>query len=76
MGRDNPYRLFAVYSSIIFILPVTLVGGYFVGQWIDQYLGTSPWITYLGLFLGGIAGFKQMFQLLNRVSENNNHKKE
>ncbi len=68
MGRDNPYRQFAVYSSIIFILPAGLLGGYLLGNWIDDFLDTSPWITYLGLLLGGVAGFKQMFQLLNRES--------
>lgn len=68
MSRDNPYKLFAVYSSIIFILPATLLGGYLLGNWIDDYLLTYPWLTYLGLFLGGATGFKQMFQLLNRAS--------
>ena len=68
MSRDNPYRQFAVYSSIIFILPAGLLGGYLLGNWIDGFLDTSPWITYLGLLLGGVAGFKQMFQLLNRAS--------
>jgi len=68
MKRENPYRLFAVYSSIIFILPAGLLGGYWAGDWLDSRIGTSPWLTYIGILLGGFIGFKQMFQLLNRTS--------
>jgi F0F1-type ATP synthase assembly protein I len=70
MGGENPYKLFAVYSSIIFILPAGLLGGYFLGNWGDDIFQSSPWLTYLGLLLGGIAGFRQMFQLLNRTARN------
>jgi len=68
MGNENPYRLFALYSSIIFILPAALLGGYWLGKWADVFLGSSPWLTYAGLLLGGAAGFKQLFQLLNRAA--------
>ncbi|HLV00082.1 MAG TPA: AtpZ/AtpI family protein [Acidobacteriota bacterium] len=65
--RDrNPYRMLAVFTSIIFLLPSMLLGGYFVGSFADERLGTEPYLTVLGLVLGGLGGFVQVFQILSR----------
>lgn len=65
--RDrNPYRLLAVYTSLIFLLPATLLGGYYIGSIADEQFGTGPLFTILGLLLGGIGGFVQLFQILSR----------
>ena len=66
---ENPYKLFAIYSSIIFLLPATLFGGYLLGSWLDSFLGTTPWLMYIGLLIGGITGLWQTFQLLNRTAD-------
>lgn len=65
--RDrNPYRLLAVYTSIIFLLPSMLLGGYLIGSFADEKFGTDPWLTVLGLLLGGVGGFVQVFQILSK----------
>lgn len=61
----GPYKLLAIYSSIIFTLPACLVGGYWVGHSLDLYFETSPWLTLVGLMLGAIGAFVQIFKLLN-----------
>jgi F0F1-type ATP synthase assembly protein I len=64
--KRNTYRLLAIYTSLIFLLPSTLIGGYYLGYLIDDSLGTAPWLAIVGLVLGGIGGFLHLFRLLNR----------
>ncbi|MBI4446210.1 MAG: AtpZ/AtpI family protein [Acidobacteria bacterium] len=66
MQRKNLYSLLAEYSSIIFVLPSSLLVGYLIGEWLDRRWGTFPWLSMLFLLLGGGAGFLQVFRILNR----------
>jgi len=43
----------------------TLVGAG-VGYLLDFYLGTKPWIMVVGLFLGGAAGFRDVYRLVKK----------
>lgn len=60
------YRRLALYTSVIFILPTTLIGGLLVGRWADQRWGTEPWLTLAGLLLGIAAAFLELFRILKR----------
>lgn len=62
----NPYRLLAIYTSLIFLMPASLLGGYFLGSQLDQYLGTSPWFLIIGVLLGGAGAFIQLFRILKK----------
>lgn len=42
------------------------VGGYFLGYWLDGKLGTSPYLSLVGLFLGIAAGFYQLYKIALR----------
>ena len=64
--KSNSYRRLAIYSSVIFLLPSTLLGGYYFGYVLDDFFGTEPWISLAGLLLGGAGGFVHLFRLLNR----------
>jgi len=64
--KSNNYRRLAIYSSVIFLLPSTLLGGYYFGYLLDGYLGTGQWLSIVGLLLGGVGGFVHLFRLLNR----------
>jgi ATP synthase protein I len=43
---------------------VTIVVFLFLGQWLDGRLGTSPWLTVLGVFLGAAGGFLSLYTRL------------
>jgi F0F1-type ATP synthase assembly protein I len=62
------YRLLAQYSSIVFILPSAVIGTYLVGRWLDNRYDSSPWLTSLLVLLGSVAGFIEVFRILNRKS--------
>lgn len=66
MADRNPFRLFAYYSAIIFLLPSCLLVSYLIGSWLDTRLGTSPWLTAVFFLLGMAAGFLQVFRMLER----------
>ena len=65
-SKKDSYRWAAVYFGVIFLLPSTLLGGFYVGYLFDRYLDTDPWLTVLGLLAGTIGAFLQLFRLLGR----------
>jgi F0F1-type ATP synthase assembly protein I len=43
---------------------VGLVGGYFLGVWLEGRLGGAPWLGLGGLVLGGAASVRKVIQIL------------
>lgn len=43
--NQSPFsRRAGLYLGVAFELPGTIIGGLAVGYFLDQYLGTSPWL--------------------------------
>ena len=40
----------------------------FLGQWLDERLGTGPWLLLLGVFVGAAAGFHSLYRQLMKGS--------
>ena len=38
----------------------------FIGKWLDERLGTSPWLLILGVFVGAGGGFYAMYRKVFR----------
>lgn len=47
-------------------LVVATFVGLFIGHFLDKTFGTSPWLTYIFLFLGIFTGFRDMFTTLKK----------
>jgi hypothetical protein len=54
-------------SIIGFVLVGPVVGGFLIGWWLDEQLGTSYWTIIIGL-LGVFSGFREMFLILKRIA--------
>ena len=54
-------------TVIGFVLVGPIVGGFLIGAWLDQRLGTGFWTILLGL-LGVFSGFREMFMMLTRLT--------
>jgi ATP synthase protein I len=55
--------------SIIGIqFPVAIVIGYFWGKWMDEWFGTSPWLTIVFSLFGIAAGFVNLFRITARAA--------
>lgn len=53
------WRQFAEYSGLAMAMPIAAVLGYFLGQWLDEKLGTQ-FLGIVGLLLGIASGFVQL----------------
>lgn len=48
-------------------LVLSIFLGYFAGRWLDTKLGTTPWLQWIGLGLGLVAGAKSLYQLTRKT---------
>lgn len=61
VGRYTGFGLTWALSVLVFLL---------VGYWLDGVLGTLPWLTILGAFLGAAGGFISLYRgILAAASE-------
>lgn len=56
-------QLAARFASAGLELAIAIVAGYFGGRWLDGRFGTAPYLAYVGLALGIVAGFRNLFSL-------------
>ena len=43
---------------------IAILGGLYLGQWLDRKLGTAPWLLIAGVFIGAGASFYSMYTKL------------
>ena len=63
--RAQQARDIGVATTIPAMLAVGLLGGYFVGDWLEGRYGHDPWFSFGGLVLGGTASVRKIVQILN-----------
>ncbi len=59
-------RQVAPFLMIPFILAISPIVGWFLGQWLDQKWNTSPIFTFLLIGCGLIAGFREVYRIIKR----------
>ncbi len=62
--RAGQARDIGVATTIPTMLAVGLIGGYFVGDWLEGRYGYDPWLSFGGLVLGGVASVRKMIMML------------
>jgi F0F1-type ATP synthase assembly protein I len=63
-GREKsaPFVSLARYSEIGFIIPASILLGFFLGKLADYWLHTK-WLYLVGLLFGAVVGFTQMIRM-------------
>ena len=64
-----------MYSSMGLELGLSVVVGFLIGNWLDEWLETDPCFLLIFGIAGIIAGYRSIFRLVKRVqadSEQNN----
>lgn len=56
-------ELSSIGMTMVLATVIGLAGGYFLDGW----LGTSPWLTMIGLAFGIVAGFVSLFRSVRAV---------
>ncbi|HEY3064236.1 MAG TPA: AtpZ/AtpI family protein [Methylomirabilota bacterium] len=60
--EPSPWRALGEVATVGITLVVATVIGLAGGYYGDRWLGTSPWLTLIGLVLGIAAGFVSLFR--------------
>ena len=72
MMTDNKQERRELFKSIGFLsgVGISMVAATFIGfgmgYYLDQWLGTSPWLKMVFLLLGIVAGFRNIYILTAR----------
>lgn len=52
----------ASYATVGLEFGLSLLLGLFAGRWLDQKLGTGPWLAILGFGFGIAAGYRAIYR--------------
>lgn len=65
--RGGKYgRMMAEYSTFLVLLPSATFAGYLIGSWLDAWWGSGPLMAAVGILVGAVVGFHQMYRILMR----------
>lgn len=68
-GQDEFRKGLAFAARVGMELVVATMLGTFLGYLLDRYLGTKPWLLVLGVVVGAIAGFRNVYRTVQRMNE-------
>jgi ATP synthase protein I len=63
ISREN-IRLIGQLSTVGLSFVFALVIGFGGGYYLDAWLGTKPWLTFLGFFVGLAAGILNVYRVM------------
>jgi ATP synthase protein I len=67
MAREpSPWRPLVTLAGIGLTFVVATAGATLGGYYADRWLGSTPWLTLIGLGVGIAAGFRELFRALKR----------
>ena len=66
-SRDT-LRLIGQLSTVGLSFVLAIVLGFGGGYYLDTRLGTSPWLAFLGFFLGLAAGVLNVYRVMQLAS--------
>ena len=68
ISREN-IRLIGQLSTVGLSFVVAIVMGFGGGYLLDSWLGTSPWLTFLGFFVGIAAGIVNVYRVMRYANQ-------
>jgi ATP synthase protein I len=66
-NRGRPFQYYLRYSAVGIELGLSVLAGLFIGKYLDDWLGTKPWLLLLFLILGVVAGFRAIIRATRRM---------
>ena len=58
-----------MFSSMGLELGLSVVLGCVLGSYLDKWLGTTPWLFFLFVLFGSIAGYRSVYRLLQKLKK-------
>jgi F0F1-type ATP synthase assembly protein I len=67
---DSPstLRTLGQLSTVGMSFVLALVMGFGGGYWLDAWLGTKPWLSFIGFFVGLAAGVLNVYRVLQATA--------
>lgn len=62
-------KMIGIYGTIPFVLAIPPIVGWLIGTWLDKWLGTSPFLMYVLIVLGLIAGIREFYRILKKYGD-------
>jgi F0F1-type ATP synthase assembly protein I len=62
-GNDEGLRP-SEFAGVGLQLAVCIIGGLYLGQWLDRRFSTAPWMLFIGVFGGAALGIYSMYRKL------------
>jgi len=68
-SKRSGYRQLGLLGTIPILIAVGPVVGFFIGRWLDEKLGTEPFLLVLFLIFGFIAAGREIYGIIKRAEE-------
>ena len=68
MPRESGPSKLALAFSVGTLITSNIVGGIFLGYWLDRWLETAPWLIVTGLLLGTVGAFVSLIRVIGRLN--------
>jgi uncharacterized membrane protein YczE len=56
-----------IAGALVMQMGVSIVVSFYLGSWLDSKLGTTPWLSWSCLGLGGAGSVALLFRLARQV---------
>ena len=62
--KDPLWITFGIYGAVGIQLALSVVGGFFLGNYLDNKWGSRPWLALAGLTIGFVGGLYNLVRIL------------
>ncbi len=62
-------RQIGILTALPFIMVAGPLVGYFIGDWLDHILGTSPYLTILLIIMGIISSGREVIKMVKMATD-------
>ena len=70
MHKKSEYKNYIEYSSIGIEVAASIIAGFLIGYWLDQKLGTRPWLLIFWVFCGIASAVKSLYRMIKKIERN------
>lgn len=67
--KYSTYRQIGILTTIPMLMAVGPILGYYIGNFLDEKLGTTPYLMVIFIFFGFAAAGKGVYDLIRRASQ-------
>jgi len=65
----HPLAYLSLITQVGMMMAGPIIGGVYLGRWIDEYFLTEPLFLFIGILGGIVTSFYTLFQMLSRMTK-------